>query len=161
METGQSKLKLKLKLKKDNDPEETEKIVIENCDLSSLLGSLYTLNESQILLFSKILKYPNICIHYLEFMTDLKNNAIQKNLKVLLDKGLIERESVSLAEFKERCINQEQGGFHLPLDIKNDRGYLFLYKPKPINYLLKDFGMHLKYIEEQIEKFKNMFTKEV
>ena len=154
------KSELKSKTKLIREREDPERITFETCDLSTLLGSLYGLNESQILLFSKILKYPNICIHFLEFMTELKNNAIQKNLKVLLDKGLIERKSVSLAEFKARCMNQETRGFRLPVDIKNDRGYLYLYKIKPISALYEQFKQRLKYIESQLSEFKNLFQTE-
>lgn len=139
--------------------EEDEQIIIESCNLSILLGALYGLNQSQILLFSKILRYPSICIHYLEFMTDLKNNAIQKNLKVLLDKGLIERHPVSLAEFKDRCMRNQSGGIRIPIDIKNERGYLFLYRTKPIEQLLNQFQEKISDIEAQIEEFKKFYSQ--
>ncbi len=142
------------------DEEQDEQITVDGCNLTVLLGSLYGLNQSQILLFSKILRYPSICIHYLEFMTDLKNNAIQKNLKVLLDKGLIERNSVSLAEFKERCMRTKLGGMRIPMDVKNERGYLFLYKAKPLEHLLQQFQERNREIQAQIDGFKNIYREE-
>jgi hypothetical protein len=148
------------KKRQEENGDSEEDIIIESCNLSVLLGSLYGLNESQILLFSKILRYPSICIHYLEFMTDLKNNAIQKNLKVLLDKGLIMRDSVSLAEFKDRCMKAQPGRLRIPIDIKNERGYLFLYRAKPIEQLLSQFQEKLIDIETQIEEFKKIYREE-
>lgn len=146
----------KTKIKSKHSKKRNPKIIIEDCDLSKLLGSLYGFNHTQILLFEKILTHPRVCCQILEKMTDLKNNAIQKNLKTLLDAGLIEREAVSLSEFREHCKSQEFMNFKDSADIKNERGYLFLYKSKSIQQIHEIFSKRMEGIQKNLDEFAKL-----
>jgi predicted transcriptional regulator len=89
----------------------------------------------------------------LEFKTDLKNNAIQKNLVVLMNAGLIQRDSVTLSDFKRLCQQREDEHFSLPMDIPSEKGYLYLYKTKPTEDLKALFDSKLKKIQANISIF--------
>lgn len=100
-------------------------------DSSILVGNIvrhvFDLSKKQLECFMNIFEMENsgTCIVNLVDIMDSERSIIQKNLKVLMKKGLVERKSVTLAEFKERCtLNNRED-----IKPKTNKGYLYIYSP--------------------------------
>jgi predicted transcriptional regulator len=112
---------------------EKEKVVFSKADL--IIKDLFGLTKKQAECFKKIqnINKAGVCISYLgEHMGDVDRSVVQKQVKVLYDKGLINRKQVTLAEFREICEkdkNQQTS--------TTDRGYLYLYEPFSKEELLR------------------------
>ena len=96
----------------------------ENPLVFSTLKAIFELTNKQLdcFLTLRIKKNAGSCIKNLVDNTNSERSIIQKHLKVLLEKGLVVRESVSLSEFNMRC--QEH---HIENQIKTNKGYLYIY----------------------------------
>ncbi|UYP48214.1 hypothetical protein NEF87_004499 [Candidatus Lokiarchaeum ossiferum] len=100
-------------------------------DKSILVGNIirhvFNLSKKQLECFMNIVEMENsgTCILNLVDVMDSERSIIQKNLKVLMKKGLVERKSVTLTEFKERCtLNNRED-----ISPKTNKGYLYIYSP--------------------------------
>ena len=96
----------------------------ENPLVSSTLKAIFDLTNKQLdcFLTLRIKKKTGSCIKNLVENTNSERSIIQKHLKVLLEKGLVIRESVSLSEFNIRCQEND-----IDNKIKTNKGYLFIY----------------------------------
>ena len=96
----------------------------ENPLVSSTLKAIFDLTNKQLdcFLTLRIKKNTGSCIKNLVENTNSERSIIQKHLKVLLEKGLVIRESVSLSEFNIRCQEND-----IDNKIKTNKGYLFIY----------------------------------
>jgi len=100
-----------------------------------IFRSLFGLTKKQSECFKKIrnINKSGVCISYLgEHMGDVDRSVVQKQVKVLFDKGLIDRKQVTLAEFREICEKDK-----IQQTAATDRGYLYLYEPLSKEKLLK------------------------
>lgn len=110
-----------------------EKLKFSKADL--ILRALFGLTKKQAECFKKIqnINKTGVCISYLgEQMGDVDRSVVQKQVKVLFDKELINRKQVTLAEFREICEKDTD-----QRTAKTDRGYLYLYEPLSKEDLLK------------------------
>ncbi len=112
----------------------------------STLKAIFELTNKQLECFLalRIKKNTGSCIKNLEKDTDTERSIIQKHLKVLLEKGLVIRESVSLSEFNIRCQEHE-----IDNEIKTNKGYLFIYASISDEELLEK-------INKTLEKWKKI-----
>jgi predicted transcriptional regulator len=104
-----------------------DKAKVEFSKSDRIIKALFGLSKKQAECFKKIqnINKSGVCISYLgEHMGDVDRSVIQKQVKVLFDKGLIKRNQVTLAEFREICKRDES-----QFSTKTDRGYLYLYEP--------------------------------
>lgn len=112
---------------------EKEKVVFSKADL--VIKDLFRLTKKQAECFKKIynISKAGVCISYLgEHMGDVDRSVVQKQVKVLFDKGLIKRKQVTLAEFREICERDKS-----QQTSSTDRGYLYLYEPLTKSELIK------------------------
>lgn len=96
-------------------------------DLNQILKSVFLITKKQCEIMNLIRKAKErgTCINNLVFSLNSERSIIQKQLKVLLNKELITRRSVSLSEFQDICrINNMS-----KLMPKCNKGYLYLYYP--------------------------------
>jgi len=96
----------------------------ENPLVFSTLKAIFELTNKQLdcFLTLRIKKNAGSCIKNLVDSTNSERSIIQKHLKVLLEKGLVIRESVSLSEFNIRCQKHD-----IENQIKTNKGYLYIY----------------------------------
>ena len=100
------------------EPEPTSEIV-------GILRSLFDLTKKQIECYLMMRKNqdPNICVNHLVGLMESERSIIQKHMKVLFNKGLISRESVTLTKYNELCSSQKRKDS----ERQSNRGYLFMY----------------------------------
>ena len=114
---------------------EVEKVKVEFSEADLVIRALFGLTKKQAECFKKIynISKAGVCISYLgEHMGDVDRSVVQKQVKVLFDKGLINRKQVTLAEFREIC--ERDKNQH---SSSTDRGYLYLYEPLSKSELIK------------------------
>jgi predicted transcriptional regulator len=118
----------------------------ENPLVFSTLKAIFELTNKQLNCFLtlRIKKKTGSCIKNLVENTNSERSIIQKHLKVLLEKGLVIRESVSLSEFNIRCKEHD-----IDNQIKTNKGYLFIYASISDEELLEK-------INEKLEDWKNI-----
>ena len=118
----------------------------ENPLVSSTLKAIFDLTNKQLdcFLTLRIKKNTGSCIKNLVENTNSERSIIQKHLKVLLEKGLVIRESVSLSEFNIRCQEND-----IDNKIKTNKGYLFIYASISDEELLAK-------INETLKEWKNI-----
>jgi len=118
----------------------------ENPLVFSTLKAIFELTNKQLncFLILRIKKKTGSCIKNLVDNTNSERSIIQKHLKVLLEKGLVVRESVSLSEFNIRCQEND-----IDNKIKTNKGYLFIYASISDEELLAK-------IKETLEEWKNI-----
>ena len=90
-----------------------------------ILRALFDLTKKQIECYLIIRKclLPSICVNRLVGLMTSERSIIQKHMKVLFNKGLITRESVTLNEYSELCASQNRKDSNR----QSNRGYLFVY----------------------------------
>lgn len=104
---------------------EKEKVVFTKVDL--IIRDLFGLTKKQTECFKKVqnINKAGVCISFLgDKMGGVDRSVVQKQVKVLFEKGLISRKQVTLAEFREICERDKTE--HTST---TDRGYLYLYEP--------------------------------
>lgn len=118
----------------------------ENPLVFSTLKAIFELTNKQLNCFLtlRIKENTGSCIKNLVENTNSERSIIQKHLKVLLEKGLVIRESVSLSEFNIRCQEND-----IDNQIKTNKGYLFIYASISDEELLEK-------INETLEDWKNI-----
>jgi predicted transcriptional regulator len=92
-----------------------------------IIKSVFNLSKKQLDCFMKILEMNNegTCIVKLVENMNSERSIIQKYLKILMEKGLVERKAITLSEFKILCDcngNDE-------LKPTTNKGYLYIYAP--------------------------------
>lgn len=121
------------------------------------LKSIFELTKKQLdcFLTLRLKKKPGSCIKNLVGNTNSERSIIQKHLKVLREKGLVIRDSVSLTEFNKRCED-----YNIDNKINTNKGYLYIYSAisdedilGKINGILEEWKKTLEnfLIENQIE----------
>ncbi len=95
--------------------------------VGNIIRRVFDLSKKQLECFMNILEMENsgTCIINLVDVMDSERSIIQKNLKTLMQKGLVERKSVTLAEFKDRCTKNNRED----IKPKTNKGYLYIYAP--------------------------------
>ena len=118
----------------------------ENPLVFNTLKAIFELTNKQVDCFLTLRSKKNTgsCIKNLVDNTNSERSIIQKHLKVLLEKGLVIRESVSLTEFNIRCQEHD-----IENQIKTNKGYLYIYVSISDNELLEK-------INETFEDWKNI-----
>ena len=110
------------------------------------LKAIFELTNKQLdcFLTLRLKKKTGSCIKNLVDNTKSERSIIQKHLKVLLERGLVIRDSVSLTEFHKRCED-----YHIDNKISTNKGYLYIYSAISDKELLKK-------INEILENWKNI-----
>jgi len=118
----------------------------ENPLVFNTLKAIFELTNKQVdcFLTLRLKKETGSCIKNLVDNTNSERSIIQKHLKVLLEKGLVMRESVSLTEFNIRCQEHK-----IDNQIKTNKGYLYIYSSISNEDLLEK-------INERLEDWKNL-----
>ena len=118
----------------------------ENPLVFNTLKAIFELTNKQVdcFLTLRLKKETGSCIKNLVDNTNSERSIIQKHLKVLLEKGLVIRESVSLSEFNIRCQEHD-----IENQIKTNKGYLYIYAS------ISDEELLIK-INETLERWKNI-----
>jgi len=118
----------------------------ENPLVFNTLKAIFELTNKQVdcFLTLRLKKQTGSCIKNLVDNTNSERSIIQKHLKVLLEKGLVIRESVSLTEFNVRCQEHD-----IDNQIKTNKGYLYIYSSISNEELLNK-------INETLEDWKNI-----
>ncbi len=118
-------------------------------EIVDILRKSLDLSKKQLECYLNILELQGkgICILKLTHHMSSERSIIQKNLKILMDKKLIYRKSVTLTEFRKLCVDMNQNEF-MP---KSNKGYLYIYYPIEIQDLQKC-------IEEILENWKNQIN---
>ncbi|QEE16240.1 hypothetical protein DSAG12_02070 [Promethearchaeum syntrophicum] len=118
----------------------------ENPLVFNTLKAIFELTNKQVdcFLALRLKKKTGSCIKNLVENTNSERSIIQKHLKVLLEKGLVIRESVSLTEFNIRCQEHD-----IDNQIKTNKGYLYIYSSISNEELLKK-------INGTLEEWKNL-----
>jgi predicted transcriptional regulator len=109
-----------------NNPEaEAGKFTEQEEHIKKILRALFDLTKKQIECYLIIRKCqdPSICVNHLVGLMVSERSIIQKHMKVLFNKGLITRESVTLNKYSELCASQNRKQSLR----QNNRGYLFVY----------------------------------
>ena len=108
----------------NQDVKFAKKLAQEN-DLKKILRALFDLTKKQIECYLIIRKCqdPSICVNHLVGLMSSERSIVQKHMKVLFNKGLITRESVTLNEYSELCASQNRK----KNERQSNRGYLFVY----------------------------------
>ena len=96
-----------------------------------------------------------ICIQMITTTLPIERSIAQKILKSLMEKGLIERRSITLADFNTYCARFAQ----TQLIKKNDKGCLFLYKPLSKNDFLEKLKPFFKIGLKKSINFFNLIFK--
>ena len=108
-----------------NPESEAGKFIEKEEHIKKILRSLFDLTKKQIECYLIIRKCqdPSICVNHLVGLMVSERSIIQKHMKVLFNKGLITRESVTLNQYSELCASQNRK----ESERQNNRGYLFVY----------------------------------
>ncbi len=122
----------------------------ENSLVFNSLKSIFELTKKQLdcFLTLRLKKKPGSCIKILVDNTNSERSIIQKYLKVLLEKGLVIRDSVSLTEFNKRCEE-----YKLDNKISTNKGYLYIYSTISDEDLLKKINITLEKWKKNLKKF--------
>lgn len=91
-----------------------------------ILRSIFSLTNSQVECFEKIrqLGQEGTCVQNLAIQSESERSVEQKKLKILLKKGLIVREALSLSDFQHRCSLKDRDD----LAPGTKKGYLYIYR---------------------------------
>ena len=93
----------------------------------NIIQHVFNLSKKQVECFMNILEMEEkgTCILNLVGILESERSIVQKNLKSLMEKGLVVRKSVTLTEFKEMCVSNN----NLNFKPKTNKGYLYIYQP--------------------------------
>jgi len=96
----------------------------DNSEIYHILRAVFSVSKKQLECFLqlRLKKKTGSCIKNLFEEEKYDRSIIQKHLKVLCEKGLANRESVSLSEFQKRCEE-----YDLDNRTRTNKGYLYIY----------------------------------
>jgi predicted transcriptional regulator len=125
--------------------------------LGNILQSVFEITPLQYQFYQKLQalysgmqnNLDGICIQMITTTFPIERSVAQKILKILMEKGLIERHSITLADFNTCCAQFAQ----TQLIKKNDKGCLFLYKPLSKNDSLEKAKAILQNWSQKIDQF--------
>lgn len=122
----------------------------ENSIVFNSLKAIFELTKKQLdcFLTLRLKKKPGSCIKNLVDNTNSERSIIQKHLKVLREKGLVIRDSVSLTEFNKRCED-----YNIDNKINTNKGYLYIYSAIPDEDILDKINGILKEWKKNLENF--------
>lgn len=132
---------------------ETQSISSEEKLFRIVLQAVFQISNKQLDCFFQIrnLSQSRTCILNLVQKLRSERSLVQKQIKTLLDRGLIIRDAVSLSEFKAHCIESGQ----TDLEPKSNKGYLYLYSALPDSVLLQKIKTSLNGWANFIETYLN------
>ncbi len=127
--------------------------VEENPLVFNTLKAIFDLTKKQLNCFLtlRLKQKSGSCIKNLVDNTNSERSIIQKHLKVLLEKELVIRESVSLTEFNKRCVEH-----NIDNKINTNKGYLYIYSAISDKELFEKINKIL----EKWKKILNIFLTE-
>ncbi|MHA1717981.1 MAG: hypothetical protein ACTSXK_00475 [Promethearchaeota archaeon] len=117
---------------------------------NQILKSVFLITKKQCEIYNLIRTTKNrgTCINNLVHSLNSERSIIQKQLKILLNKELITRKSVSLSQFQDICrINNLS-----KLMPKCNKGYLYLYYPISNEDLTEKIGQKLASWQSTLNK---------
>ena len=122
----------------------------ENSLVFNSIRAIFELTKKQLdcFLTLRLKKRPGSCIKNLVDNTKSERSIIQKHLKVLREKGLVIRDSVSLTEFNKRCED-----YHIDNKISTNKGYLYIYSAISDEDILDKINGILKEWKKTLENF--------
>jgi predicted transcriptional regulator len=90
-----------------------------------IIEKIFQLNKKQIELFELLFfsTQSDLCIPFLVNQTKIERSNIQRQLAILLKKGLIVRKPITIADYNNRCVQLLQPEAQNP----GSKGYLYLY----------------------------------
>ena len=130
---------------------------VDSDTLANILQSVFEITPLQYQFYQKLQalyfemqnNLDGICIQMITTTLPIERSIAQKILKSLMEKGLIERRSITLADFNTYCARFAQ----TQLIKKNDKGCLFLYKPLSKNDFLEKAKAILQNWSQKIDQF--------
>ena len=117
-----------------------------------ILRSVFSLSKKQLECFLqlRLKRKTGACIKNLFKEEKYDRSIIQKHLKVLCEKGLANRESVSLSEFQKRCEE-----YDLDNRTRTNKGYLYIYSAISDKELVDKIDNILNNWKKKIKLFLN------
>ena len=118
---------------------------------ADIIRSVFGLSKKQLECFLRLrdAKKTGTCITNLVGILGSERSLIQKQLKVLIESQLVEREKVSLLEFREKCVASQMS----ELMPKTNKGYLYIYSPISDEKLQETINQALQKWEATINEF--------
>ncbi len=122
----------------------------ENSLVFNSLKAIFELTNKQLdcFLTLRLKKKTGSCIKNLVDNTKSERSIIQKHLKVLLERGLVIRDSVSLTEFNKRCED-----YNIDNKMNTNKGYLYIYSAISDEDILDKINGILKEWKKNLENF--------
>lgn len=119
--------------------------------LKSIICALFDLSAKQYQCFKSLQEIgaEGTCITNLVKQLASERSLVQKQIKCLLDKGLVKREMVSLSDFNTRCKNLNLEN----LEKATNKGYLYLYKVIDREILAEKVKTLLKDWQDTVDEF--------
>lgn len=122
----------------------------ENSLVFNSLKAIFELTNKQLdcFLTLRLKKKTGSCIKNLVDNTKSERSIIQKHLKVLLERGLVIRDSVSLTEFNKRCED-----YNIDNKMNTNKGYLYIYSAISDEDILDIINGKLEEWKKNLENF--------
>jgi len=122
----------------------------ENSLVFNSLKAIFELTNKQLdcFLTLRLKKKTGSCIKNLVDNTKSERSIIQKHLKVLLERGLVIRDSVSLTEFNKRCED-----YNIDNKMNTNKGYLYIYSAISDEDILDKINGKLEEWKKNLENF--------
>lgn len=122
----------------------------ENSLVFNSLKAIFELTNKQLdcFLTLRLKKKTGSCIKNLVDNTKSERSIIQKHLKVLLERGLVIRDSVSLTEFNKRCED-----YNIENKMNTNKGYLYIYSAISDEDILDKINGKLEEWKKNLENF--------
>lgn len=122
----------------------------ENSLVFNSLKAIFELTNKQLdcFLTLRLKKKTGSCIKNLVDNTKSERSIIQKHLKVLLERGLVIRDSVSLTEFNKRCED-----YNIDNKMNTNKGYLYIYSAISDEDILDKINVKLEEWKKNLENF--------
>ena len=114
------------------------------------LKAIFELTNKQLdcFLTLRLKKKTGSCIKNLVDNTKSERSIIQKHLKVLLERGLVIRDSVSLTEFNKRCED-----YNIDNKMNTNKGYLYIYSAISDEDILDKINGKLEEWKKNLDNF--------
>jgi predicted transcriptional regulator len=129
-------------------------------EIKKIIQVVFNLTKKQLKIFLKLreIRSQGSCVMKLETCLGSERSIIQKHLKILINKKIVSRESVTLSEFKERCVEtMERDEKVIPTTKK---GYRYIYYPISDSELVKEITTKLDAWKKTIQTFGKDHFKE-
>ena len=126
----------------------------------SLLRFLFGLTKSQFecylfLLGQMEMRERGTCVRDLTEERSITRSIAQRQLHQFFKAGLVSRESITLVEFKKRCLENKKN-YDMP---EGKKGYTYVYHPITYRKLLELIEDRLKNIHGEIHSLSESYLK--